>query len=363
MQERLVAIACVLAVIAVSAVSGSDETGAARRRSDGSKGSGEWRITLYTGNKLWAGTDSDLYVELIGTNGNSNIIRLQPRPSQLEADDVDTFPLGTLEGRDIGALKQIVVAKQHSYAFFNDWELVKAEVHDPNGRKYIFRCNCWLTTLKYKRLIDLSEIEGERPIGLDSDETLSMGTRSTRVFPLTITILFLLLVLITFTYFGNEICKKWRDNFLFFNSSSRAAHSSLSSHRSEIGGRSRSPGGRVGNVGVDPEQAVNVLLTPNMHQLSSIIEDKPPDYKALFPNNNPQHITAIPMTTTTTGEQESAVIVTSSIPLNTAATNVTTANSNVTSTDANSNSNSNPQPPNESNSNDLATSQNKLTAV
>ena len=93
------------------------------------------------------------------------------------------------------------------------------QVHDPNGRKYIFRCNCWLTTLKYKRLIDLSEIEGERPIGLDSDETLSMGTRSTRVFPLTITILFLLLVLITFTYFGNEICKKWRDNFLFFNSS------------------------------------------------------------------------------------------------------------------------------------------------
>lgn len=128
MQERLVAIACVLAVIAVSAASGSDETGAARRRSDGSKGSGEWRITLYTGNKLWAGTDSDLYVELIGTNGNSNIIRLQPRPSQLEADDVDTFSLGTLEGRDIGALKQIVVAKQHSYAFFNDWELVKAEV-------------------------------------------------------------------------------------------------------------------------------------------------------------------------------------------------------------------------------------------
>jgi hypothetical protein len=114
---------------------------------------------------------------------------------------------------------------------------------------------------------------------------------------------------------------------------------------------------------VDPEQAVNVLLTPNMHQLSSIIEDKPPDYKALFPNNDPQHITAIPMTTTTTGEQESAVIVTNSIPLNTATTNVTTANSNVTSTANDVNSNSNPQPPNESNSNDLATSQNKLTAV
>lgn len=114
----------------------SDETGAVRMRADASAGSsgsgvrrGEWKIVLYTGNKLWAGTDSDLFVELIGTNGNSNIIRLQPLPSQLEADDIDEFSLGTLDKYDIGMLKSIVIAKQHSYAFFNDWELVKAEVN------------------------------------------------------------------------------------------------------------------------------------------------------------------------------------------------------------------------------------------
>lgn len=117
----------VLLITLCHRVTGSDENGAARK-SDGGKGAGQWRIYLYTGSKLWAGTDSDIFVELIGTRGNSEIIRLQPRPSQLEANDVDEFLLGTMEGRDLGTLKQIVIGKQHSYAFFNDWELIKAEV-------------------------------------------------------------------------------------------------------------------------------------------------------------------------------------------------------------------------------------------
>lgn len=133
--ELTLAVAAVYTMVA-TAVMASDETGAIRMRAEagrrggsgGSGGNGEWKILFYTGNKLWAGTDSDLYVELIGTNGNSQIIRLQPRPSQLEADDIDEFSLGNLDNLDIGTLKSIVIAKQHSYAFFNDWELIKAEV-------------------------------------------------------------------------------------------------------------------------------------------------------------------------------------------------------------------------------------------
>lgn len=122
--------------------------------------------------------------------------------------------------------RMIKISKFFSNSVLIDWNgnaknysQYKFQVVDPNGRKYVFKCNCWLTTLKYKRLIELSEIVGERTGDLGSDESLSLSGRHGRVFPLTITILFLLLVLITFTYFGNEICRKWRENFLFFASS------------------------------------------------------------------------------------------------------------------------------------------------
>lgn len=156
----------------------------------------------------------------------------------------------------------------------------------------------------------MSEVVGERPSSLDSDDPLTIGGRHTRVFPLTITILLLLLVLITFTYFGNEILKKWRENFLMFNSS--RMHVNLfpigifsfntfildprpnvggqsSSHQHRSGVRSRSPRGEVGSENGlvrDPEHAaVNVLLNPNIQLNSTIMEDKPPDYKALFPHH------------------------------------------------------------------------------
>lgn len=179
-----------------------------------------WRIVFYTGDKVWAGTDSEIYIELIGDMGNSNIIRIRPKKHQLEADCVDIFPLGDLDGKNIGNLKSIIIGKQHSYSFFNDWQLVKIEIYDPHGKKYIFNCNCWLTTLKYKRRIDLSLVEGANEH--ESDETMdasAFNARNTRVFPATIGILFILLILIVFTYFGNEICKKWRENILYFTTS------------------------------------------------------------------------------------------------------------------------------------------------
>lgn len=117
-------------VIFVVDGSASYETGAARRRS-----SDEWKLIFYTGDKLWAGTDSELFVELLGKNGNSEIIPLKPRKHQLEADAIDVFSLGDLRGRDVGELKSIIIAKQHSYSFFNDWELIKVEVQMNNKKK------------------------------------------------------------------------------------------------------------------------------------------------------------------------------------------------------------------------------------
>lgn len=180
----------------------------------------DWKIVIYTGSKVWAGTDSEIFVELIGDPDNSHIIKIKPKKSQLEANSMDVFSLGDLGGKVITNLKSIIVVKQHSYSFFNDWHLDKIEVYDPNGKKYIFDCNCWLTTLKFKRSINLSYVVGgNEPESDETIDTSSFTARNTRVFPATIAILFILLVLIVFTYFGNEICKKWRENILYFSSS------------------------------------------------------------------------------------------------------------------------------------------------
>ncbi len=62
----------------------------------------KWKIVFYTGGDVWAGTDSEIYVELIGDFGNSKIIILKPEKSQMEAKSVDSFDLGNLDGKELG---------------------------------------------------------------------------------------------------------------------------------------------------------------------------------------------------------------------------------------------------------------------
>lgn len=177
----------------------------------------QWYIYFYTGNKLWAGTDSKIYVELLGDQGNSPIIKIQSTRFQLEANGVDVYPLGNLGGRKIGKLTKIIVGKQYSFSFFNDWYLKKAEVIDPDHNRYIFDCNCWLRKSSYKRLINLSRVESYSNSNYDEDnlDQKLYSIRGTAAFPATIGILFILLILILFTYFGNEICKKWKENTIY----------------------------------------------------------------------------------------------------------------------------------------------------
>lgn len=177
-----------------------------------------WVLVLYTGDQLWAGTDSSIYLELVGETDRTKIIEIKPRKYQLEADGVDRFSLGDLGGRNLGKIKTMYIGKQYSLWFFNDWQLIKAEVIDPDGNKYTFLCNCWLNKHTHKRELAVSKFESYPATDEFSHGGL-VTPRNTRVFPLTIGILFLLLVLITFTYFGNEICKKWKENVLFFSSS------------------------------------------------------------------------------------------------------------------------------------------------
>ena len=72
---------------------------------------------------------------------------------------------------------------------------------------------CWLTTLRYKRTIELTAVDGvDVESGSNLDPYSTSSGRTTRIFPMTIGLLFLLLILIIFTYFGNVMCKKWKEN-------------------------------------------------------------------------------------------------------------------------------------------------------
>ena len=179
----------------------------------------EWKAIVYTGSKIWAGTDSLVYVQVHGALGDSRLVQLTPTRPQMEARSVDTFPLPDLDAKHIGTIRSITVSKQHSYAFFNDWELLKVELVDPNEKVYLFNCKCWLTTLKNKQTLNLFAVNGieVNKKGDAVDRLAEMNRKTFRMFPVLVSLLFLMLVLIIFTYFGNMICKKWR--LQYFNDS------------------------------------------------------------------------------------------------------------------------------------------------
>jgi hypothetical protein len=251
----------------------------------------EWRITFYTGNKIWAGTDSDIFLELIGDNGNSPILPLNPHKMQLEAQSVDTFSLGNLDGRNIGLLRSIVIVKQYSYDFFNDWQLVKAVVTDPNDKKYVFVCKCWFNSRVGKRLINVSYIEESQ--NKNELNSIFADDSNHRMFPVSLILLLFFLGFLTFIYFTKAMCRKFRRNLNQLYDMGRGSarrnangeqhvndtppHTTLSIRHMN---RSRWNAANLNEQ--DQQYSANIPLNTLDMNLK---EDKPPDYKDLFPVN------------------------------------------------------------------------------
>jgi hypothetical protein len=246
----------------------------------------DWTITFSTGRRMWAGTDSNIYVELIGDKDKSDVIPLTPVKTQLEAKSVDSFNLGDLHGRNIGTLKSIIIAKQYTVGLFSDWELVVAKVFDSNGNIYEFKCNCWLTNQRNKRTLKVTAINGN----LNGDVRDGFA-RTARIFPITIVLLSLFLIMVLFSYFGNILCKKWRQNVQFLNDLRHGRRTVLRNSNNTMG--SRFNGSVLNRAENDADNRHN-RSRHNQDDLSSINiplqlttnEDKPPDYKELFPIEN-----------------------------------------------------------------------------
>jgi hypothetical protein len=247
---------------------------------------GEWRITFYTGNRIWAGTDSNLFLELIGDNGNSPILPLNPDKMQLEVQSIDTFSLGNLDGRNIGLLRSIVIVKQYSYDFFNDWLLIKAVVTDPNDKKYVFVCKCWFNSRVSKRLINVSFIE--EPQNKNELNSIFVDESGQRMFPVSLVLLLFFLGFLTFIYFIKAMCRKFRQNinrlYDYGQGSTRRNLNGENDTRTTLSIRhmNRSRWNTSNLNQQDQHYSTNIPLNTLDMNLK---EDKPPEYKDLFPVN------------------------------------------------------------------------------
>ena len=167
----------------------------------------KWKIVFYTGDRTWAGTDSQIYFQVIGDKGASPIQLIPSSRSNFEVNSIDSFAIRNINLNKIGQVKSIVVGKQHSLAFFNDWQLIKVELYDntkEHSKKYVFNCNCWLTTTKFKQIIPLEFVGVHTPIQ-------PITQRGSKLFPLLVGLLLLLLILTMVSYFTNIVCKRWRE--------------------------------------------------------------------------------------------------------------------------------------------------------
>nr|QNH72399.1 toxin candidate TRINITY_DN16138_c0_g1_i1 [Ceriantheomorphe brasiliensis] len=106
-----------------------------------------YKVTVYTGEYLMAGTNARVYINLFGesfdrllSSGEAEVATGGKR-DDFERGSVKTF---LTVSPYLGTLKKLTIRHDGS-GLFPGWYLVKVIVTDPkNGEVYTFSCNCWL---------------------------------------------------------------------------------------------------------------------------------------------------------------------------------------------------------------------------
>lgn len=99
-----------------------------------------YTVSLKTGDVMGAGTDSNVYIRMVGVQGSTNEIRLKTEKHDLEQGQLDHF---TLPFEDVGPLKKIIIRHDNT-GFAPGWFLEWVKIRDGRGKKYHFECNEWL---------------------------------------------------------------------------------------------------------------------------------------------------------------------------------------------------------------------------
>jgi len=117
----------------------------------------DYKIIITTGDKLGAGTDAEVFINLIGHNGTSSYIELDARPEHFERSSVDEF---TIDAPYLGRLHKLLV-KHTSTGLSPAWLLKSIKVEDGTD-VYNFSCNKWL-----------EKDEGDDPITLLKEDSIT----------------------------------------------------------------------------------------------------------------------------------------------------------------------------------------------
>ncbi|ULR55595.1 PLAT/LH2 domain-containing protein [Streptomyces deccanensis] len=111
----------------------------------------DYRINVHTGDVDAAGTDSNVYLTLFGTNGSSDEMQLESGRDDFERDHVDTF---THTLKDLGDLYRVRIRHDNSGSW-PGWFLDRVTVRDEDtDKEWAFPCSKWLSTGEDDRRID-----------------------------------------------------------------------------------------------------------------------------------------------------------------------------------------------------------------
>ncbi|XP_031550609.1 zinc metalloproteinase nas-13-like [Actinia tenebrosa] len=105
-----------------------------------------FRLTVYTGNLPFAGTDAKVFVELYGIlageRTNSGEVQIYAKDGHFETGGTDKF---NVVAPDLGQLTKLTV-RHNNQGFGAAWYLNKIDVEDDKRKKkYTFSCSCWIS--------------------------------------------------------------------------------------------------------------------------------------------------------------------------------------------------------------------------
>ncbi|CAH1778238.1 unnamed protein product [Owenia fusiformis] len=101
-----------------------------------------YKVTVWTSNDWWAGTDANVYIYLYGHKGTTPKKFMDKRwYNDFERGRVDTYDITS---SDYGVVRAIKIGHDNR-GMGPGWKLVKVKVTDTTrGQSYYFNCNCWL---------------------------------------------------------------------------------------------------------------------------------------------------------------------------------------------------------------------------
>jgi len=117
-----------------------------------------YRITTITGSEHGAGTDSNIWCSLVGTDGKLDKFNLDSSANNFETGQVDHFKTACL---DLGDVKQFTIGSDGS-GIGSDWQLDKVfVVNEDTNQRWTFPCGRWLGVGKDDGKLDRTLVPGD----------------------------------------------------------------------------------------------------------------------------------------------------------------------------------------------------------